>query len=112
MEVKTFTPEQLVNHEVVPLHGQALEYFRNLEKFKHKNISHYELLTSPEYFTAEVAVIFSNNEDIGISRKEIYKQLMFYTNDNLVRASKLLFDLTYGKINFISLDGGDWFEIE
>lgn len=108
MEVKTITPEQLVNHEVIPLRGQALKYFRNLEKFKKQDGSHYELLTSPENFASEVAVIFSNDEEIGISRKEIYEQLMFYSDNTIPLAGEFLYGLTYGKINFISLEKGDW----
>lgn len=102
MEVKTFTPEQLVDYKVIPLRGQALKYFRNLEKLKKQDGGHYELLTSPEKFASVVAVIFSNHEEVGTSRKEIYEQLMFYSYNSISLAGELLYGLTYGKINFIS----------
>lgn len=108
MELENVTLKQLQNKEVVPLREQALEYFRNLEKFKRKlnrdGQTHYDVLTTPENFTAEVAVVFSNNENVGLSRKQIYSQLMFFTDDDIVFASQLFYKLTYGKINFVSFD--------
>ena len=108
MELENVTLKQLQNKEVVPLREQALEYFRNLEKFKRKlnrdGQTHYDVLTTPENFTAEVAVVFSNNENVGLSRKQIYSQLMFFTDDDIVFASQLFYKLTYGKIDFVSLD--------
>lgn len=108
MELENVTLKQLQNKEVVPLREQALEYFRNLEKFKRKlnrdGQTHYEFLTTPENFTAEVAVVFSNNGNVGLARKQIYSQLMFFTDDDIVFASQLFYKLTYGKINFVSLD--------
>lgn len=108
MELENVTLKQLQNKEVVPLRGQALEYFRNLEKFKRKlnrdGQTHYDVLTTPENFTAEVAVVFSNNEEVGLSRKQIYSQLMFFADNDIVFASQLFYKLTYGKINFVSFD--------
>ena len=108
MELENVTLKQLQNKEVVPLSEQALQYFRNLEKFKRKlnrdGQTHYDVLTTPENFTAEVAVIFSNNEEVGLSRKQIYSQLMFFADDDIVFASQLFYKLTYGKINFVSFD--------
>ena len=108
MELENVTLKQLQNKEVVPLREQALEYFRNLEKFKRKlnrdGQTHYDVLTTPENFTAEVAVVFSNNEEVGLSRKQIYSQLMFFADDDIVVASQLFYKLTYGKINFVSFD--------
>lgn len=117
MELENVTLKQLQNKEVVPLREQALEYFRNLEKFKRKlnrdGQTHYDVLTTPENFTAEVAVIFSSRGevglsreqiDVGLSRKQIYSQLMFFADNDIVFASQLFYKLTYGKINFVSLD--------
>ena len=108
MELKNVTLKQLQNKEVVPLREHALGYFRNLEKFKKKRNSngktHYDYLTAPESFTAEVAVVFSNRGDVGLSRKQIYSQLMFFTDNDIVFASELFYKLTYGKIDFVSLE--------
>lgn len=108
MELKNVTLKQLQNKEVVPLREHALEYFRNLEKFKNKlnrdGQTHYDVLTAPESFTAEVAVVFSNRGDVGLSRKQIYSQLMFFADNDIVFASELFYKLTYGKINFVSLE--------
>lgn len=108
MELENVTLKQLQNKEVVPLREQALEYFRNLEKFKRKlnrdGQTHYDVLTTPENFTAEVAVVFSNNENIGLSRKQIYSQLMYFADNDIVFASELFYKLTYGKIDFVSFD--------
>lgn len=108
MELENVTLKQLQNKEVVPLREQALEYFRNLEKFKRKLNSdgqtHYEFLTTPENFTAEVAVVFSNDEEVGLSRRQIYSQLMFFADDDIVVASQLFYKLTYGQINFVNLE--------
>lgn len=108
MELDNVTLKQLQNKEVVPLREQALQYFRNLETFKRKlnrdGQTHYEVLTTPENFTAEVAVVFSNDKEIGLSRKQIYSQLMFFAGDDIVFASQLFYKLTYGKIDFVSFD--------
>lgn len=108
MELENVTLKQLQNKEVVPLREQALEYFRNLEKFKRKlnrdGQTHYDILTTPENFTAEVAVVFSNSEEIGLSRKQIYSQLMYFADNDIVFASQLFYKLTYGKIDFVSFD--------
>lgn len=108
MELENVTLKQLQNKEVVPLREQALEYFRNLEKFKRKlnrdGQTHYDVLTTPENFTAEVAVVFSNDEEVGLSRKQIYSQLMFFSDDDIVVASQLFYKLTYGQINFVNLE--------
>ena len=108
MELENVTLKQLQNKEVVPLREQALEYFRNLEKFKRKlnrdGQTHYDVLTTPENLTAEVAVVFSNNEEVGLSREQIYSQLMYFADNDIVFASQLFYKLTYGKINFVSLD--------
>ena len=117
MELENVTLKQLQNKEVVPLREQALEYFRNLERFKQKRNSngktHYDYLTTPESFTAEVAIIFSSHGDsglprkqidVGLSRKQIYSQLMFFADNDIVFASELFYKLTYGKIDFVSLE--------
>lgn len=108
MELENVTLKQLQNKEVVPLREHALEYFRNLEKFKRKlnrdGQTHYDVLTTPENFTAEVAVIFSSRGEVGLSRKQIYSQLMFFADNDIVFASQLFYKLTYGKIDFVSLD--------
>ena len=108
MELENVTLKQLQNKEVVPLREQALEYFRNLEKFKRQlnrdGQTHYELLTTLENFTAEVAVVFSNDEEVGLSRKQIYSQLMFFADDDIVVASQLFYKLTYSKIDFVNLE--------
>lgn len=108
MELENVTLKQLQNKEVVPLREQALEYFRDLEKSKRKlrkdGQTYYDVLTTPEYFTAEVAIVFSNDEEVGLARKQIYSQLMYFADNDIVFASQLFYKLTYGKINFVSFD--------
>ena len=108
MELENVTLKQLQNKEVVPLREHALEYFRNLEKLKRKlrkdGQTHYDILVAPEYFTAEVALVFSNDKEVSLARKQIYSQLMFFADDDIVVASQLFYKLTYGKINFVNLE--------
>ncbi|QGJ84997.1 hypothetical protein [Lactococcus phage P1048] len=108
MELENVTLKQLQNKEVIPLREQALQYFRDLEKFKRKlrkdGQTHYDVLVAPEYFTAEVALVFSNDEEVSLARKQIYSQLMFFTDNDIVFASQLFYKLTYGKIDFVSFD--------
>ena len=51
MELENVTLKQLQNKEVVPLHEQALEYFRDLEKSKRKlrqdGQTYFDVLTTP-----------------------------------------------------------------
>lgn len=105
MELKEVSLQQLQNKSVIGLSGQALEYFRNVERAKNEvreKQTRYDFLTDRENFTAETAVIFSREGNR--TRDEVYRQLMFIANDDVVEASTILYKLVYGLINFISLD--------
>lgn len=105
MELKEVSLAQLKDEKIIPLRGHALQYFRNLQNAKDHILAdgktRYQHLTTPESFCAETAVIFSHEGNY--LRDDVYDQLMFHAEYDIVVASKYLYGLTYDLIDFIGL---------